>query len=244
MSEHFEGKDALTHVVERQTEGLVISSEIHGTEIPGHISAYADALRESAVILMLFWTLLYKLNAPFPTQFYSLCIFGLSIAFWKMGRSAWLGWSRLERLHRVLEQEKWEIEHNREQEIEELKELYSAKGFSGKLLDDVVNVLMADNDRALRVMLQEELGLTLESHDHPLKQGLFAGLGALSALSLALFGFSLHTTLGLLFASFFAVSLGAFIGAKYERNRIIPAICWNLGLAGLSLGTAYFLMDF
>ncbi len=92
-----------------------------------------------------------------------------------MGRSAWLGWSRLERLHRILAQEKWEIEHNREQEREELGVLYAAKGFEGKLLEDVLDVLMADGDRLLKVMVEEELGLTLESQVHPLKQGLGAG---------------------------------------------------------------------
>ena len=83
---------------------------------------------------------------------------------------------------RLLEEEKWEIEHNRNQEKVELKVLYRAKGFEGKLLDDVVDVLMADDKRALHIMLKEELGMTLEAYEHPLKQSLGALLGTESPL--------------------------------------------------------------
>src|SRR6185295_12766345 len=79
----------------------------------------------------------------------------------------------------VLEQERWEIEHHRQQERDELKELYRAKGFEGKLLEDVLDVLMADDDRLLKVMLEEEMGLQLAQLDHPMKQGLGAAFGAL-----------------------------------------------------------------
>ena len=92
-----------------------------------------------------------------------------------------LGWARLERLHRIVEEERYEIENHRQQEREELKELYRAKGFQGKLLDEVVDVLMADGERLLKVMVEEELGLSLQSQEHPLKQGAGSALGAFVA---------------------------------------------------------------
>ena len=67
--------------------------------------------------------------------------------------------------------------------------MYEQKGLSGDLLDQVIEVLMADDNRLLRVMLEEELGLTLESYEHPLKQAAGAGLGVLSAFLGAVLGF-------------------------------------------------------
>src|SRR5262249_53556095 len=145
------------------------------------------------------WILLTYFQLP---VFAPLLIVAGAWLIWKTGRSAWLGWSRIERLHRVVEQEKWEIEHHRQQEREELKALYATKGFEGKLLEDVLDVLMADGDRLLRVMVEEELGLTLESHEHPLKQAVGAGLGVLFSSILCLFGLWLYPSLGLLIAAF------------------------------------------
>lgn len=235
---HFEGQSPLEHVTARQAEGIVSSAEIHGAEVPGHISAGADAARETAVVLLMIWTLFH--NAPRIAPL--LAVFSVGWMLWKMGRSAWLGWSRLERLHRILEQEKWEIEHNRTQEKEELKVLYAARGFEGKLLDEVVDVLMADNERALNVMLKEELGLTLEKNEHPLKQSLGALAGAFIASFICLLG--LLFPWGIVAAAFLTVALAAAISAKYEKNRMINAVVWNLGLSVLSIGSVYFLTEY
>src|SRR5262249_44443752 len=140
----------------------------------------ADAARETCLALALLWL--------FGLHWAALLIFSGAWLIWKTGRSAWLGWSRIERLHRIVAQEKWEIEHHRQQEREELGALYAAKGFEGKLLEDVLDVLMADNDRLLRVMVEEELGLSLHSQEHPLKQATGAFLGVLAGSILTLLG--------------------------------------------------------
>ena len=98
-----------------------------------------------------------------------------------------LGWSRLERLHRVIEEERWEIEHHRPQEREELRALYAAKGLRENSSMRSIEVLMADDNRLFQVMLEEELGLTLEAYEHPLKQAFGAFFGA-HCSALCLFG--------------------------------------------------------
>jgi VIT1/CCC1 family predicted Fe2+/Mn2+ transporter len=163
---------------------------------------------------------------------------------WKSGRSAWLAWARLERLHRIVSEERWEIEHHRQQERSELKELYAAKGFEGQLLEDVLDVLMADGDRLLRVMVEEELGLSLEIYDHPLKQSLGAFVGALIASLGCLMINSLFPNFGLICSSLMIMGIAGALSAYYQKNRIIPAIVWNISLGALSLGTAYFLIEF
>lgn len=232
MSKHFNNQDPLTHVVEKRSEGILTLSEGHGTEMPGHLGAFADSIREMAVVLLLVWL--------FFSSGLTLFAFGLGWLTWKTGRSAWLGWARLERLHRIIEQEKFEIEHHRPQEREELLALYGAKGFEGKLLDDVVDVLMADQDRLLKVMLEEEMGLTLQAYEHPLKQSMGAFLGSFVSLFLSLTAFFLSPGFGMLIASTLLLTASAILSAHFEKNRHIPAVIWNLSIGALAFGIAYF----
>jgi len=241
---HFNGKEAVDHVAEAQAQGIIATSEIHGSEIPGHISAATDAARETAIALLLLWTVLTPLNIPLPQLLTLLAIFSIGWLVWKGGRSAWLAWSRLERLHRIVEQEKWEIDHNRPQEREELKALYATKGLEGKLLEDVMDVLMADGDRLLKVMVEEELGLSLQVYEHPLKQGLGAIIGAFLSAALSLALLSLSPIYGILAAAFLILLISTLISSKHEQNRFIQAVVWNIGLGVLSSGFVYFLAQF
>lgn len=238
---HFKGKEAVEHVIEHQVEGLLSSAEIHGAETPGHISAAADAARETAVVLLLCGLLFSQLLLPTSEIVIWLGIFSCGWLVWKMGRSAWLGWARLERLHRIVAEERWEIEHHRAQEREELAALYAAKGFQGKLLEEVLDVLMADQDRLLRIMLEEELGLSLETQEHPLKQSLGAGLGTLLAAVVCLSLFLLFPPLGLVIGSFITLGTAGAISAFYEKNQMIPAIIWTVSLGFFACAAVYFL---
>jgi len=241
---HFKGKDALEHVIEAQAEGIISATEVHGIEPPGYLSSACDAARETAVVLLLVWHLLFFAGIPFTSIASFLLIFTISWLIWKTGRSAWLGWFRLERLHRILEQERWEIEHHRQQERDELRVLYAAKGFEGKLLEDVLDVLMSDNDRLLKVMVEEELGLSLASHEHPLKQGLGAAIGVISSSIISLILLILWPAWGIFLGAAIVITIGSGLSAKLAQNRTIPAIVWNLGIAVLAFGFLYFLLQF
>jgi len=241
MAEHFQGKDALTHVREKRKEGMLSISEVHGTEMPGHFSAAVDACKESSIALLLIWVFLVLLKVPHLASLGAFIAFGTGWAAWKAGRSGRLGWQKLERLHRLIEQEKYEIEHHRPQEREELVALYQAKGFEGKLLDEVVDVLMADQDRLLKVMLEEEMGLTLQAYEHPLQQIVGALVGALVSLAIGTLFFFTLPSFGMWIATFISLALASIFSAIYEKNRVIPAIIWDMSLGALALGTAFFL---
>lgn len=238
---HFKGKKALEHVIDARIKGRNASAEIHGTEIPGHYSAAADAAKETALILLVLWTLFSEMGFLAPQVHWISLMFIVGWAFWKVGRSAILGWSRLERLHRLIEEERWEIEHHRPQEKEELKALYAAKGFSGKLLDEAVDVLMADDNRLLQVMLEEELGLTLESYEHPLKQAAGALVGVVGSALILSFGLFALPWWGPMATAAIAIALSAGTTAQLEKNKPLPAIVWNLGTAALASGVSFFL---
>lgn len=236
---HFEGKDAIGHVAAAQARGKISASEIHGAETPGYISAGADAGRETCILFLLLLPFLLYFDVFEKAPIY-LGVFFLGWTLWKIARASWLGWSRLERLHRILEQEKWEIEHNRPQERDELRELYRAKGFQGKLLEDVLDVLMADSGRLLRVMVEEELGLTLENVDHPLKQGLGAGMGAAISAMILLSAWFFGSPAVIFTSALVLIAFYAALIAKFSQNKVIPAIVWNTALAIVTCGFTYY----
>ncbi|MDE3045707.1 MAG: VIT1/CCC1 transporter family protein [Verrucomicrobiota bacterium] len=244
MGSHFKGKPPLTHVIEARRKGKLAASEIHGTELPGHYSAAADSAKETAVLLVVLSILLTEWKVPVLELHRFVLILLTAWLVWKVGRSAVLGWMRLERLHRLIEEERWEIEHHRPQEKEELTALYKAKGFSGQMLEEVVEVLMADDNRLLQVMLEEELGLSLETYEHPLKQATGAGVGVLTAIGATAVGFFYLPSWGTLLCAGVVIALAAGAVAHLEKNRLTPAIVWNLAIGALAAGFAYFLGQF
>lgn len=240
---HFRGKDAVGHVIEAQAQSFVAASEIHGVEMPGQLSAGTDAARETSLMLILIWIVFSQLNLTQYQTILLLLAFSFGWLLWKAGRSAWLGWFRLERLHRIVAQERWEIEHHRQQERDELGALYAAKGFEGKLLEEVLDVLMADNDRLLKIMVEEELGLSLASQEHPLKQSLGAVIGVIISTIVVLGLSMLWTQYGIFLGGALTIGCAAGFSAYLSQNEIIPAVIWNLGIAILSFGSFYFLLQ-
>ncbi len=237
-NEHFSDQTPTRHILERFSKGAAFASERHALEPAGIAAGFVDSLRTTAVISALFS--LAHHSALHPVGILSFFLFSLGMLLWQVGRSSWLGWSRLERLHRELLAEKSEIANARDQERQELEALYAMKGFAPPLLEQVVEVLMADDDRLLRVMLEEELGMSLAIHEHPLKQGLGAGCGALIASGLFLFALVCMGLWGAFGMSAFLVVVSSSLGAHLEKNRPLEAVIWNLNLLLAIAAIAYF----
>lgn len=220
MSDHFKGKEVVEHLFDARLKGKAATSEVHGAELPGHYFSCFDAIKETAIVLLILHLL------AFPKLLFVTFI--LLFTVYKFGRSSLLGWIRLQRLHRLIEEERWEIEHHRQQERKELEELYQAKGFSGRLLQEVIDVLMADDNRLLQVMLEEELGLTLEAFEHPLKQGFGALIGVLIA-GVVLYA-CLFLPYGIWVGALLLVGVTSALSAKKEKNPIASSVIWNVSL--------------
>lgn len=89
-----------------------------------------------------------------------------------MGLGTYLG-SKSEKEHYEKERkrEMYEMEHMPEVERQEIRDIYSAKGFKGKLLDEIVAHITGNDELWLSTMMREELGFA-ESPPKPGVNGL------------------------------------------------------------------------
>lgn len=236
--DHYDGKDALGHLLDARAKGYSAGSEPHGIETSGIWHAAYDAAKTTAVagLFLLLAEHYHPLGLPHLST-----IIGLAGAWslWIGGRSAWLGFTRLERLVGVIAEEKYEVDNNREMEKEELKEIYALKGFEGKLLDDVVDVLASDNNRLLDVMLEEELGVKRYCQDHPLLQGLSALIAALFVGTLSVYFYYTFGLMGLAFPTL-CYLIAAFASAKISGVSALKSVVWQGAIAFLSITSLYY----
>lgn len=232
-SSHFKGKSPIDHVIEHRKNGIFEGAETHGEELSGFWFSFSASLKEGAFLLSLL--LIFPQFLGFDFLYIG---FFLAWVLWRSLSSVWLGWVRLDRLHRLVREERWEIEYNRKEEKEELKELYRYKGFEEPLLEEVVTVLMADNDRLLKVMLEEELGLSLGEKEHPLWQGLGAFLGAVSLGGIFLLP---KTHLFMWVFVLAAFIIGSVISVWKHSGHHLDGWIWQAAIFVFCLGTAYLL---
>lgn len=235
-AKHFQGKSVPEHLKEARKKGGILKAEMHGLEVPFPVIAATEAMKGVSIVLLIGWLI------QLPLQTLGLLSFGLIL--FTAARSALNGWSRMERLHRVIEEERFEIEHHRQQERQELTEIYQAKGFSGKLLEEVIDCLMADDNRLLQIMLEEELGLSLEQYEHPLKQSFFALLGALASAILCLIGYFLSYPFGLPLAVLTITVTCTILSAHLENSSAWQRTVWNCAILILVSGSVIFAQQF
>ncbi len=141
--------------------------------------------------------------------------------------------------------ERYEIEHEPEEERAELRAIYRDKGLSGPLLDRVVGHLTADRERWHRAMVHDELGVVEDTQINPWLEGVQVGL------SFVLGGLipTVPLLLSLPQAKWWAYGLTALtaltlgvIKARYTRQSAVRAgleflVIVTLGtLAGVGLG--------
>jgi VIT1/CCC1 family predicted Fe2+/Mn2+ transporter len=151
--------------------------------------------------------------------------------------------------HKAIEY--WEVENIPEKEIQEIREIYAAKGFEGELLEDVVATITADKDRWVDVMMKEELGM-IEHTKSPFKIGLTTFISFLILGFIPLFVYVLdmmmHIEGNLLIWSisltFFSFGLIGYLkGVVTHKNRLTSVLTTVLMGAAAAL-VAYYVGDF
>ncbi|MCF7806545.1 MAG: VIT1/CCC1 transporter family protein [Simkaniaceae bacterium] len=235
--DHFEGKDAYEHLKDARLKTRKKLGESHGIEASNSLICALDSAKETSFFMSLLFLLSLFLGS-FSYVYYFILVCGWMI--WKGARAAYLSWERLEKLHRVIEEERNEIRTNRPQEKEELEAMYRLKGFEGELLEQVIDTLMADDSRLLTIMLEEELGLQLGSYEHPLKQAFGCVIGAMISIAILTLAY-FFIPYGIPILSFVIVATAAYIQSKLDRNPPMHMVIWNMGCLFIALSATYFI---
>jgi VIT1/CCC1 family predicted Fe2+/Mn2+ transporter len=178
--------DAADHVIEaRQRARQVLAGESHIGAVDDWRRALVSA-RDALIFIWLAWVALHGFGDP-PFTGWMLVALAVALALLLGISTARSTHAQVQYYAAELDRERTEIRTDFEHEREEVRELYAAKGFRDPLLEQIVDTLSADDDRLLKVMMEEELGLSLYHVNHPLIVGLWNFGGAvLAGLALAL----------------------------------------------------------
>lgn len=154
-----------------------------------------------------------------------------------------------EQYQRELKREKWEIEHNPGGEKEEVRQIYIKRGFSGKLLDDVVEKITSNHKVWLEVMMSEELKLTPITKNEALISGAVVGVSAIigSLIPLSPFFFSQVQPgiyLSLIFSGVTLFGVGTYkaaatVGNWYRSGTELTIIGLVSALVGYVIGALF-----
>lgn len=140
--------------------------------------------------------------------------------------------------HRKIEY--WEVDNIPEKEKEEVREIYRAKGFDGELLEQIVEVITADKDRWVDVMMKDELNMIEESNS-PFMKGLttfisFLLVGFIPLMTyVADYIFNIKESFNLFFGAAFLTSI-AFIFIGYLKSIVTQSNRFKGIIETLSLG--------
>ena len=136
--------------------------------------------------------------------------------------------------------EYWEIENLREKEVQEVRDIYLAKGFEGDLLEQVVDKITEDKDRWVDTMMMEELEM-IPTNKSPLAMGMvtfisFVIVGFIPLLSYVL-DYTIRWDINLFYVSTALTSL-TFIGIGALKSYVTHSSRIIGMLETLVLGTA------
>ncbi len=204
---------AIREVIYGATDGLVTSL--------GFVIGVYGALHDSRIILI-------------------TGIAGASAGAFSMGFSAYISSkSQAEFYMAEVERERREMQEMPEKEKEEVRKIYRAKGFEGKDLEMVVERISSDPKVWLRCMMEEELGLIVESIDVPWSVGVVTASSYLAAAFLPIFPFAAAQP-AVAFPWSLGISVVTLFGLGAGRTRLTrrPPLPSGLELMGIGVVAA------
>ncbi len=133
--------------------------------------------------------------------------------------------------------ERWEIENMPDHERQEIREIYQRLGFTPDEIDMIVRRVTSNPDLWLHFMSREELGLTEETFDSPVRVGLVTGLAFLVGALLLLVPYAFHPSPrgALLGAAALAIATLLATGAAKTWLTKEPVLRASLELAALGV---------
>lgn len=144
--------------------------------------------------------------------------------------------------------EYWEVDHKRETEVEEIREIYRNKGFEGDLLEQVVEVITSDREVWVETMMKEELNLTKDVKSPYQTAGMtFFSFLLIGFIPLAAYVFALvfDTSKDDLFMyacllTGVALCIIGILKSAVTQKKMIRGVAETLFLGGIAAILAYF----
>ncbi len=148
-----------------------------------------------------------------------------------------------------LEREKREIKEMPEKEEGEIRDIYEKKGFSGKLLDDIVAHIISDDTRWVGLMMKEELELREIEQKEIYTSSVVVGFSALVGSFIPLtpyFFLPIHTALwvSLIISTIVLFFVGVYkakltVGKPMKTGFQMAIIGMSAALAGYFIGKLF-----
>ncbi|MCL5676225.1 MAG: VIT1/CCC1 transporter family protein [Patescibacteria group bacterium] len=141
---------------------------------------------------------------------------------------------------RELEREKKEIKEVPETEKEEIRQIYSQKGFSGEKLEELVNTITSSEDVWLHVMMDEELHLTPVNTSAVFKTSVIVGLAAVIGSLIPVFPFFFLSHHSAFILSVIVSGISLFMVGAYEAKTMVGSWLANgFKMLIIGLGAAF-----
>lgn len=138
--------------------------------------------------------------------------------------------------HGQVEREKEHIRKFATIEREEIRQIYQAKGFTGKQLDEIVDTITSDEERWVDVMMAEELKVAPVEEKGLLRTALIVGVAAVvgSLIPVAPF-FGLPVWMAV-WGSIALAGASLFAVGAYKSSVLTIGVWWKSGLQMLIIG--------
>lgn len=236
--------DAADHVAEaRHRARQVLAGESHLGDVDDWRRTLISA-RDSLIFIWITWLTLSGLGQPTFTGV-MLLVLAIALAVLFGISTARATHAQVQYYATELERERLEIRDNFDHECDEVRVLYAAKGFQEPLLTQIVDTLTADDDRLLKLMMEEELGLSMHHINHPLLVGLWNFSSALiSGCALAIPVLILSQEAAhqwMPIGGCVLLGMISYISAKATGRSMIEFFTVGLIMAVVTGGVAYFL---
>ncbi len=156
--------------------------------------------------------------------------------------------TRNEYIEMKRKQEEWEIDNLEEQEKEEIRDIYSKKGFKDELLEEIVRIITSRRKVWVDTMMKEELGL-IEDEKAPLDSSISTFVGFNLIGLIPLIPFMVFMAIGVdpnseafFYSIIFVVSAFFIVGVvkgKIVKKSKMRSGVYTLIIGGIAATVAY-----
>lgn len=146
-----------------------------------------------------------------------------------------------EYIEKARKREEWEIDNMIEQEKQEIREIYTKKGFKDELLDEIVRVITSRRKVWVDTMMREELGL-IEDSKRPCDTAVttFTAFNAIGLIPLipfvAMFASGFVASDNNAFVYSIVFTAAAFFLIGLVKGRVVQKPLLRSGLSTLAIG--------